>query len=505
MHFIILANTLVALTIGMSDPNTVSADEPRPSSRPAPDNVDTFLERQMRRRDIPGLQLAVVRHRKIIKLGAYGLANVQDPIPVDNRTVFPINSITKAFVGVALMQLVEAGKLDLSASAGHYLDGLPSAWQPVTLWQLLSHTSGIPDIWDENARLIAKDPDMALARARTLPMEFARGERFKYNQTNYLLLGQIIDKVSGQPFTRFIQERQLDVANMPRSGFHDSRDVVAHSARVYSHFEIVGGKRERGDQLLNTFEEFPPFLRAAAGINTTAEELARWIIALQQGRLLKSEKSVTALWTPISEVPGGAINGYGIGWPTITRSEHRAAAATGGMRAALFIYPDDDLAIAILTNLAGASPQVFVDDVAGYYIPSMDSSTGFGLPPAIQALRAELLKRGFEHALEIAREQGEKNARLKLTEDEINEWSYRLLDHGQTKESIEILKMNVSLYPKSANTHDSLAEALEAAGDRESAIKNYRRSLELNPKNRNAVEHLRTLDPRGAKPGSKRP
>src|SRR6478735_4691188 len=110
------------------------------------DSLDVFIQNIMHKRKIPGLQLAIVRKGQIVKSGNYGFANVQDSIPVSDRTVFTINSITKAFTGVAIMQLVEAGKLNLSSPISTYLTDLPEAWQPVTVLQLLSHTSGIPDM-----------------------------------------------------------------------------------------------------------------------------------------------------------------------------------------------------------------------------------------------------------------------------------------------------------------------------------------------------------------------
>jgi len=129
----------------------------------------------------------------------------------------------------------------------------------------------------------------------------------------------------------------------------------------------------RTESLSNVFEEFPPFLRTAAGMNSTAEELANWIVALQAGKLLKDKTSLTTLWTPgvlnDGTVRGVStlLNGYALGWETVNRPDHRAVAAVGGGRSALFIYPDDDLAIVILTNLQGSSPESFVDEVAEYY------------------------------------------------------------------------------------------------------------------------------------------
>jgi CubicO group peptidase (beta-lactamase class C family) len=204
-------------------------------------------------------------------------------------------------------------------------------------------------------------------------MEFEPGDRFNYNQTNYLLLGRIIDTLSGQPFATFITLHQLRVVDMPRTVFGDSHEVIPHSARGYTYLRKKDGAMVRTESLSNVFEEFPPFLRTAAGMNSTAEELAKWIVALQNGKLLKDKRSLTTLWTPGVLNDGtirgvsNLLNGYALGWETVNRPEHRAVAAVGGGRSALFIYPDDDLAIVILTNLQGSSPESFIDEVAGYY------------------------------------------------------------------------------------------------------------------------------------------
>jgi CubicO group peptidase (beta-lactamase class C family) len=140
-----LALTLTASVCLFGQTNNNDSD--RPSQRVAQtDNVDSFLRRQMAERHIPGLQIAVARHGSIIFRHVYGIANVQDDIAVTDQTVFPINSITKAFTGVAIMQLVESGRLDLVAPVSRYLDGLPAPWQQVRIRQLLTHESGLPDI-----------------------------------------------------------------------------------------------------------------------------------------------------------------------------------------------------------------------------------------------------------------------------------------------------------------------------------------------------------------------
>ncbi|MCB2410604.1 serine hydrolase domain-containing protein [Hymenobacter lucidus] len=463
-----------------------------------PDSLDLFMTAKMKQLRIPGMQLAVVHHGKIVKLAHYGLANLQDSVPVTGRTLFPINSITKAFVGVAVMQLVEAGKLDLAAPVSRYLPGLPAAWQPVTIRQLLSHTSGIPDIMPADKQVTADEQQTAWAAVQTLPMEFKTGEKFSYNQTNYLLLGKIIDQLSGQPFAQNITDKQLRVVGMPHTAFGDAHDVVRGSARGYTYFQAVDGQMRRTREPQNMFEVFAPMLRTAAGLNSTAEEMARWVLALQQGKLLQPA-SLTTMWTPVLLNNGTTrgfskqLNGYAVGWPTVARPEHRAVAAVGGGRSAVFVYPEDDLSVVVLTNLTGANPDRFVDEIASFYVPDMRVAAGFGLPPQLRALHTELRKRGFEHTQELVKQARKKDSTLQLPEDEVNAWGYSLLRQQQVREAAEVFKLNVSLYPNSANTYDSLAETYQELGNNTLAVRNYKQVLKLDPKNTNAAAQLEKL------------
>ncbi len=203
------------------------------------DSIDTYIESQMTLRKIPGLQLAVVKNNEIVKTKSYGLANIQDAIAVDDETVFSINSITKAFVGVSVMQLVEQGKLDLNAEISTYLPDLPNAWKSLTLKQLFTHTSGLPRILKgSHADLISdKGIEASWELTKTLPMVSEPNTEFKYNQLGYVLIGKIIDKVSGESFTDYIIENQFRKVGMKRTeeaGFSNLNNMVPHSARRYT-------------------------------------------------------------------------------------------------------------------------------------------------------------------------------------------------------------------------------------------------------------------------------
>lgn len=462
--------------------------------------LDNYLRGQMQARHIPGMQVAVVRHGKIVFEGSYGMADLQNSVPVTNKTVFPIFSITKTFTGIAAMQLVEAGTLDLAAPVSRYLDGLPQAWQAVTIRQLLTHTSGIPNILDnETGGLIANGEEAAWNKVTSMPMEFPPGEKFSYCQTNYMLIGRIIDKLSGEPFTQFVAEKQLKIVGMPNTVYGDGHKVIPRGVRDYSPAANLKWDASPLTRYENLFVDFSPALLTAAGMNSTAEDMARWVIALQAGRLFNDKSSLDVLWAPGRLTDGSTqgfshfLNGYALGWPVVIRPKHRAMAAVGGGHAAVFVYPEDDLTVILLTNLKRASPEDFIDEVAGYYIPEMKAANGFGLPATIGELRAKLLKRGFSHAQEVANELKVQNASFQLTEDDLNMWAYQLLAQKRFDQAIEIFKLTVELYSQSANAYDSLAEGYEDRGEKDLAITNYKRSLELNPKNMNAVQHLGAL------------
>ncbi|MCB2376619.1 serine hydrolase [Hymenobacter sp. BT635] len=495
----VLAGLCAAFCLTMGT-GTAHATNSRPAATTisTPDSVDRFLAAKMQQLRIPGLQLAVIHHGKIVKLQSYGLANVQDSVPVTSRTVFPLNSITKAFTGVAVLQLVEAGKLKLTDPIGQYLPGLPAAWHPVTIRQLLAHSSGIPNILPDDEQVSENEQQKAWAAIQAQPMDFKPGEKFSYNQTNYLLLGKLIDQLSGQPFTQVIEQKQLWAVGMPHSKFGDAHSVTAHAARGYSFLHAVDGELRRGKELRNVFEVFAPLLYTAAGLNSTAADMAQWVLALQQGKLLRPA-SLSTLWTPVllnnGQTAGFSrqLNGYAAGWPTVGRAEHRAVAAVGGGRSAVFVYPEDDLAVVVLTNLLGANPDRFVDEIASFYVRDMRLAAGFGLPPQLRTLHNELRQRGFENALPLVRQQQKQNAAYKLPEDAVNAWGYSLLRQQQAQQALEIFKLNVSLYPTSANAYDSLAETYQEMGNKVLAVKNYRQVLKLDPSSRNAAEQLKKL------------
>jgi CubicO group peptidase (beta-lactamase class C family) len=339
--------------------------------------VTALLKAEMQTLHIPGLQLVVIRHRKIILTQELGVASLEFNVPVSSGTLFSINSIAKVFTGTAVMQLAEKGKLKLDDPISRYLGDLPAAWRPVTVRQLLSHTSGLPDIEDDRTDGLVGNKGEATAWrvVKTMPLTSRPGEKFNYIATNYLLVQRIIERLTGQSFESYIGMTQWKPAGLHKTIYGNSDDVVSQKSPTYTYYQLDRDKGERvqSKTLRQVNEHFPMSYRADAGVFSTATEMAHWLLALENGKLLKPE-SVKIMWTPVKLNNGKydgfdpPYNAYALGWPVAVRKEHPAVAPIGGGRAFILNYPEDGLSVILFTNLTGCSPGEIAEKIAAIYL-----------------------------------------------------------------------------------------------------------------------------------------
>lgn len=456
------------------------------------DETDDLIKKIMAERNIPGLQLAIVKNGKIIKSKGYGLSNIQHSVKVTNETVFPINSMTKLFTGVAVMQLVEQKKLSIDDEIGQHLPELPTSWHHITIKQLFAHTSGLPHILSgRNVDLIANNiPEAAWAKVQTKPLNFKTNSQFKYNQTGYVILGKIINKLANQEFTDFITDYQLAEVSMTltkQAGFAYFEDVIPNQASQYRY--------RRNGKLRTEFAEFAPLMRTAAGMSSTANELAQYAIALQNGSLL-NESSLKDLWTPVVLNNGRTAgfssyeNGYAIGWQVESRKVHRGISASGANANTLMIYPEDDLSIVVLTNLLGSLPIQFIDEIASTYLTDMKKENGWQVP--FEALKAQVVNDDFKHILQTAHTVEEKFG-VFFNVGEINHWGYELINQKNYEGALAVFTLNTILNPDVTNTFDSLGETYFVMKQYKNALVNYEKVLDLDPSNRWAKKQIKAI------------
>jgi CubicO group peptidase (beta-lactamase class C family) len=415
------------------------------------DNIDDFLLAKMKESDIPGLQVSVIQHNKVVKTASYGIANVQDSVKVDNDTVFNIASMTKAFTSVAVMQLAEQGKIDLNAAISTYISDLPKSWQLITVNQVLTHSSGLPDIMNERFQLIdSGGEEQSWQAAKLKKMLFEPGTAFHYNQTNYLLAGQIIEKVSSKSYSALIREFQLkkiDMARTDAAGFAHFEDVNLHQARDYR-------KNDQGS-LTNVLTYFPSIIRAGAGMSSTAKELAKWSIALQKGSFFEHKESLTKLWQEAAlssddwAKDNPNMHPYALGWYTVNQQLNKKVVTAGGGQSALAVYPDDDLSIVLLTNLAGGKPENLMDELAEFYLED------FGLSPNIKLLKQTLEQKGYENALDIAKTLSSEN-QIGFDAGEVHHFAELLVKHNKNEQAKTIFNLNNQLFSKAILNNEKI-------------------------------------------------
>ncbi|MRW92013.1 serine hydrolase [Duganella sp. FT80W] len=485
----IRAIAIKALFLLLLDFNIANAAEPVAAQ------VDQYVASQMQRLRIPGMAVAVVKDGHIALVRSYGTASVEFGVPVSDDTVFAINSVTKAFTGVAAMREVQLGRLDLAAPVERYLNDLPPSWHGVTIRQLLSHTSGLPDVL--RAPTVETDEAAAWDWLRTQAPLFAPGTRFHYCQTNYMLVQRIINQLEGRAQDAPLAEEQVRVAGMTSTAYGDAYSVIPRKAPTYR-WQWTGPKvhgypaptaassmpGSANQTLTAVSERFLPFRRAASGMNSSAIDMARWLLALQQNKLL-NDTTLNTMWTPVA-FNNGHVGQWGMGWQILQRGSHRAVGMTGGGRAAFYLYPEDKVGIVILTNLTGSYPEDMIDKLAALYIPDLPLS---GVP----GLRVALEARGYDQANQAATDIEHRYPDQPWQEDELNDWGYRLLAAGRPADALAVLKLTAERFPASYNAQDSLGEALAVNGQREAAKRAYQRVLELHPGDANALKQLESL------------
>jgi tetratricopeptide (TPR) repeat protein len=269
---------------------------------------------------------------------------------------------------------------------------------------------------------------------------------------------------------------------MRHTAFGDTDSPPPGTATSYYH--VFPGKDGRG-YLEKVAEIYPDFMRSGAGIDSSASELAKWLSRVLAGSFFADKQTLSRMWTAVP-LNNGEPGPRTPGWIVIRTGDHRGFGAEGGGRAALAVYPDDGVAVVILTNLAGANPEELLDQIAANYIP------GFRLR-GILALRIALESANFDRARAVYDDLQSQDPHFVVSESELNRWGYRLMLSGKGDEALQVFKLVVSLHPSSANAYDSLAGGYEALGDKKNSVTNYRRSLELDPKNSNALDRLHAL------------
>ncbi len=321
-----------------------------------PSKLDQLLAGYQKNRAFIGSAL-VAKGGKILLEKGYGMANLELDAPNGPDTKFRLGSITKQFTATSILQLEEQGKLSVTDAACKYLAECPEAWKAVTIHHLLSHTSGIPSYTDNpqfpqpKFMRIPMSPVEILMLSKDKPLEFQPGEKWKYDNSGYIFLGAIIEKVSGEKYADYLKKHIFGPLEMQDSGYDVSMVVLKNRAAGYQ--SIAGGFRN-ADYLDMSL----PY--AAGSLYSTVRDLYKWDRALYTDKVL-SKASREKMWTPVK-------NNYAYGWGVRVEANHKQISHGGGINGfSTFIarYPDDDAVVIVLSNNERGNTGAITNGLAG--------------------------------------------------------------------------------------------------------------------------------------------
>lgn len=307
------------------------------------DAVGKYIKSQMEQRRIPGVALKVIQNGKAVKTATYGIANLELNVRVKPQTVFEIGSITKQFTAAGILMLAQDGKLSVDDNISKYLKDTPEAWKKVTIRHLLTHTSGIKSYTGLDGFQIWRHLTQAqfIQAISAQPMGFQPGESWKYCNTGFNLLGYIIENVSGMNYWDFMSQRIFQPLEMHATTNRLLSLVIPNRAAGYEQTNHVWINRD-----CDLTEVF-----AAGAIASTVGDLAKWDASLDGERLLQAA-SKEQMWTPV-RLNDGKTRKYGFGWSLDEVEGHKNighSGSTSGFSASIQRFPNDKLAVIILTN-----------------------------------------------------------------------------------------------------------------------------------------------------------
>jgi CubicO group peptidase (beta-lactamase class C family) len=407
--------------------------------------VDGYVRGEIERERIPGLALGVYRDGKIVKAEGYGVANLEWGVPVKADTIFQSGSVGKQFTATAVMMLVEEGKVGLDDPVQKYFPDAPESWKDIKIRNLLSHTSGLAE-YESGPRTKPGGPfylrmdmteDELYKRITAMPMDFRPGEDWSYRNTNYVLLGIMIHKVTGKFYGDYLQERIFQPLGMTSTRIISDRDIIPHRASGY---ELVDGQLKNQEWVSPTFNS-----TADGALYFTVLDLEKWDAALYTEKLLK-RSSFDQMWT-IMKLNNGQPNkaNYGFAWGIKEADGHKLIEHSGawqGFTTHIARYVDDKLTIVVLTNLDArhAQPGKIAHTVAGLYVPAL-------MPVEVKPIedkdpQATVAARTVLEEIAAGKADADRFApelRAKLFPEHIQALGHYLKEQGDLK-SLELLK-----------------------------------------------------------------
>ncbi|MGB9072887.1 MAG: serine hydrolase domain-containing protein [Terriglobales bacterium] len=360
---------LVVAVTGLLAGASNAAAPPQPPTGGLTAEADSYAKAEMKSRGIPGLAVAVVRDGRIVAAQAYGLANLELNVPVTLDTIFPIASLDKQLTASGIMLLVQGGKVRLDDEISSYFKDPPASWKGIHVAHLLSHTSGLPDVVEEELGgrpFVSYTTEQLLSNVKRQNLLFPPGTGFKYSDAGLFLSQLITEKASGMPWWRFVTERLFTPAGMTSMIEMDPAAIIKN--RVSGHElgtngEIISNRR--------TAVDLGPLYN---DVGASIVDFARWAAALETDRVVPRALR-DQMWTPKARANEILYwRDYGFGWGLDSYLGVRVVLHSGHTGMGILVLPEQRISVIVFTNLDnrfGTDAQGLALGIAGIYVPEI--------------------------------------------------------------------------------------------------------------------------------------
>ncbi|MEE9364413.1 MAG: serine hydrolase domain-containing protein [Cellulophaga sp.] len=431
-------------------------------------DIDSYMKNVMKLHNIPGLAIAVIQNDSVIYQNYFGKSSLEQNKDIDENTLFRIFSATKLITSTGVFQLIENGKISLEDEISIYLENLPTKWSEIRIKNLLSHSSGLPDIIRYKWDLTDKELVEKLSNDK---MDFDTGNQFRYNQTNYWFLSQIIEKVSGVSFAEFVLKNQFNSLNNDVLFSSNATDNIPNRATRY--FYNYGEDKFNKDTNNSGIRG-----HSGNGLNITLSEFIKWNSKLDNNELLTNE-SKNLLWTPFDY--SNQTDKFSHGWGIYPVNNINSIGFSGGNCAGFRKFTENNTTIILLSNgYIHPAYDIIIDDIARMTIPEL----------RVRDLIFE------EDIMNLVINKEYDKAKLAFTklisenpESEFDNLKWNLNGIGNTLlynndfEALDVFNLTSEAFPKWWIAPAGLAETFEKQGDTIRAISSYKNAILLNENN----------------------
>lgn len=481
---------------------TLSAQKESKEIEQFVNELDQKIPRLLHDFIVPGTAIAIIENGEIILQKGYGYSNIDKETKVTTTTGFNIGSISKTVAAWGIMKLVQEGKIDLDAPAEKYLTRwhLPQSdfdSDKVTIRRLLSHTAGLSlhgyPGWSPKDKLPTIEESLNGKNNGPGRVEIIMepGTKYKYSGGGFSMLQLIVEEVTGQKFEDYMQAEILNPLGMAHSSYTIGEDILKASSKEHNNFgEVID------------FELFTA--QAAAGLHTTIEDFTKFAQASLYTSKNNGKKQQILSAANLEQMmePAPASNGYyGLGYqvdsiPGTTMTLKGHGGANAGWHAFLRVNPDTNDAFIVVTN-GGAGhniyQQVFCDWV--YWKTGESLANRCNILPSIANKLKPIIEDKGNDAIEAAYIDLKENHSdaYNFSENQLNQLGYHYLGKDKIDDAMAVFRTNLNAFPNSSNVYDSYGEVLLKKGEKEKAIENYLKSVELNPGNEGGIKVLKEL------------